>query len=386
MILPATYTTVLILLCVSLFCLGTWINAFKAAGSKWRFELFSIDFGLGALIAAIAAAYTLGVLGSDLGFSDRLLVAGRTAQALALLAGAVFNLGNMLLLACVSLLGIASAFPLCIGIALIVSSCFDFRPPGMYYFLAGDILILITVFLELRAGRLREAAMAVNKPPAPKPHSATAHVEHIPAKATVAAAHATNPLKTPSHRTSSGRSRSSKRAASKPISRRTVRGITAGLVGGTALGFFTILLQNSLPGDIGLGPYAAMLLFAIGVFGSTIVYNFYFLNIAIEGQSLTFASYFQGTKGQHVLGVLAGVMCMAGLLAATIAVQSSSPAEMPKLLQILLPLLCVPLACFYAVTFWKELRVPAKSRFALLLGLVLFLCSLGLFAYGFAGH
>src|SRR5579875_3253920 len=115
MILPVTYVPVLILLIASLFCLGAWINTFKAAGAKWRFELFAIDFSIGGLLVVLIAAFTLGTLGSDLAFSDRMLVAGRTAQALAIIAGAVFNLGNMLLLAAVGLIGISTAFPLTIG-------------------------------------------------------------------------------------------------------------------------------------------------------------------------------------------------------------------------------------------------------------------------------
>ncbi|HEX4749735.1 MAG TPA: hypothetical protein VH302_09355 [Bryobacteraceae bacterium] len=382
MILPATYLAVLVLLVVSLFCLGTWINTFKAAGPKWGFELFSMDFSAGALIVVVIAAYTLGTLGSDLPFSDRLLVAGKTNQVLAILSGAVFNLGNMLLLASVSLIGISVAFPLSIGVALIVSGCFHYRADNISYLVGGSVLALITVVLELRAARLREAARPAQKPVLP-----VAAGQVNPATATVAAASRTAPLKTSSGHSHGNHSIGSQKGPEpKRMSRRSVRGITAGLIGGIALGFFVPILEDCVPGDIGLGPYAGMLLFGIGMFASTFAYNFYFLNITIEGNALTFASYFRGKRKQHLLGLLGGTICISGLLAATLGVQSSGSVDMPKLLSFLIPLLSIPLAVFYGAAFWKEWRVASHSRSAHLLAFVLFLCSLGLFAYGFNVH
>src|SRR5579875_4114249 len=126
MILPTTYVSALLLLIFSFLCLGTWANTFRLSGTRWRFELFNIDFAVGAILISVIAAFTLGTLGSDLAFSDRMLVAGRTAQAFLVGAGFIFNLGNMLLLAAVSMIGFASAFPLSIGLALVVTSLFHF--------------------------------------------------------------------------------------------------------------------------------------------------------------------------------------------------------------------------------------------------------------------
>src|SRR5579875_142197 len=121
MILPSTYASALVLLVLSFFCLGTWVNTFKLTGTHWRFELFSIDFAIGAILLSVIAAFTLGTMGSELAFSDRMLVAGRGAQVFVVAAGFIFNLGNMLLLASISILGIAGAFPLSIGLAIIIA-------------------------------------------------------------------------------------------------------------------------------------------------------------------------------------------------------------------------------------------------------------------------
>ena len=77
MILPATYLSALLLLVVSMICWGSWANTFKLTGEKWRFEFFSYDFAIGLLLGAVIAAFTFGTLGSELTFSDRLMIAGK---------------------------------------------------------------------------------------------------------------------------------------------------------------------------------------------------------------------------------------------------------------------------------------------------------------------
>ena len=87
MILPQTYTGALILLILSLICLGSWPNFYKLAG-KWRYEFFYLDFAFGVLVMAAIAAVTLGNLGFD-GFSltDDVIHAGRRQLVFAFLAG-----------------------------------------------------------------------------------------------------------------------------------------------------------------------------------------------------------------------------------------------------------------------------------------------------------
>ena len=91
MILPETYLSALLLIILSMLCWGSWANTFKLTG-KWRFELFYYDYSVGVLVAAIIAAYTFGSLGSELSFSDNMLVAAKRNMAYAVAAGMVFNL------------------------------------------------------------------------------------------------------------------------------------------------------------------------------------------------------------------------------------------------------------------------------------------------------
>src|SRR5690242_7656924 len=124
-------------LLVSFICLGSWITTFKLAGKRWRFELFSLDFALGAVLLSSVAAFTLGNIAADLPFNDRILLSSKTAQALVFSAGFVFGLANLLLLGAVSLLGIAGAFPISVGLGLIVHTLLNFRSYSSGTALAG---------------------------------------------------------------------------------------------------------------------------------------------------------------------------------------------------------------------------------------------------------
>src|SRR5580704_8759475 len=109
MILPGSQLYNLILLAFGMLCLGTWANTFKLTW-KWRFELYYFDFALGTLLAAVAIGLTFGSLGWD-GFAlvDDIGIAGKQKDAIAMGAGVVFNLGNMMILGALSLSGVTVA-------------------------------------------------------------------------------------------------------------------------------------------------------------------------------------------------------------------------------------------------------------------------------------
>jgi glucose uptake protein len=374
--LPATHNAELLSFIGCLVGLALWVNLFKAVAPKYRWELFSVDFALGAVILALVASYTLGTMGTDLGVGDRILVAGRTSQALALIAGAVFGLGSMLLLASISLVGAAVAFPFAAGVALIVSSAFHFHPGNSFYLVGGILITLVVLVLETRGARLREAAShtssgaaaATQVPAEPPVESAGTHRS---ASATVAAKGTTARKKVrPARKTQKHQ--------------RAVRGIVAALFSGIPLALFIPVLQNCLAGDLGLQAYAGMLLFGIGMFLSTIVYDLYFLNVPVEGSSLTFAAYFRASAMQHVSGLFAGAILMAGLLAGSVAMLSPIVANIPAVRHILYPLLCVPLASLFGIAFWRELKGPGKVSYSVPAGVSLFVGALALFSYGFS--
>jgi glucose uptake protein len=274
MILPQTYTWVLFLTILSLICLGSWANLYKLAG-KWRYEFFYVDFAFGMMIAAAVAAFTVGSLGFD-GFSvsDDLINAGKRQWVFAFLAGAVFNLGNVLLMGAVSVGGMATAFPISMGttltVALLIGRFTGGRPlPGGW--LAGGLVAIL-------------AAMVC---------AALAHASVMGAR------------------------RAGLLAANR---KREARGTTAlkGILLAFGSGLITavmypLLARASLP-EIGLGPYSLTLLFALGMFLSTFVYSIFFMNLPVEGEPVIIGDYFRGKVTAHIFGLVAGIIWCAGAL------------------------------------------------------------------------
>jgi glucose uptake protein len=318
LVLPTTWLSAILLLALSFICLGSWANTFKAAGSRWRFELYSIDFAVGALIVAVLAAYTLGTLGSDLSFSDRMLVAGRTNQAMGIVAGAIFALGNMLLLAAVSLLGMSAAFPLCVGSAVVIAGLFQFRAAQPLWLAVGLALLVCGVILAVFAIRINKTSV---RPPSPRPG-----------------------VRAPEKKPSSG-----------------MKGIVTGLISGIALGCFFPIVQRGFSGDFGLGPYAGLLLIAIALLVSTLVLDLYFMNIAIAGGPIGFSAYFTGLPHQHFLGFAGGAVWASGMLAVGLAMSTPATVEVDAALRTFVPLASIALAVFWGFVKWKEFATAPKS-------------------------
>src|SRR3984885_8259496 len=150
MILPGSQLFNLILLAFGMLCLGTWANTFRMT-SKWRFELYAFDFAVGTVLAAVLIGLTFGSLGWD-GFAlmDDVRVAAKQKDALAMLAGAVFSLGNMLMLGGLSIAGVTAAYM--IGVSLMMTSgivIMHFSAPSgnRTMLIVGALLMLLAAVL-----------------------------------------------------------------------------------------------------------------------------------------------------------------------------------------------------------------------------------------------
>ena len=344
MVLPTSYISALLLLVLSALCLGLWPSIFKRTGSQWRFELFYFDFAIGAILLVVIAAFTFGTFGSEMAFDDRMLVAGRTAQAWVVTAGFLFNLGNMLLVAAMSLLGISATLPLSAGLALIVVSMSNFRAENVVFLIAGIVLLLVSLVLDGTACRLRDQGNATAIKGSSKPVA---------------------------------------KAAPKAKTRRTSKGILIALLSGIPLGLFYPLFTKGEAGDFGLGPYASMLLFCVGMIIATIVFNFYFMNIAIEGGAISFNAYFRGRASQHFLGFVSGAIWAAGALAATVAAAAPSRIGLSPWLRLFVPLASVLVALVSGLWIWGEFRAKSKNaRLCMGVTAVLLACGLALTGTG----
>src|ERR1700755_1709679 len=115
-----SYPWALVFCVITMFCWGSWANTQKLARKGWRFELFYWDYVLGVLLLSLLLGLTLGSHGSAGPFLEDLEQASRSSVGAALLGGAIFNLANILLVAAIDIAGMSVAFPVGIGLALVV--------------------------------------------------------------------------------------------------------------------------------------------------------------------------------------------------------------------------------------------------------------------------
>jgi glucose uptake protein len=337
MILPGSFAAVLILLIAGMLGWGVWANTFKATGGKWRFELFYFDFAIGVLLVATLLALTAGSLGFDgFSFADDLRLAGKRQELFGFLGGVVFNLGNMLLLAAVSLTGLAVAFPAAMGFALIVAGAWNYalNPGGNGALLivgaavvAGAIVFDVLAFKTAAAARLK------------------AQIE-------------------------AGALKSRKRKTS-------MKGVFLGLAGGLLLGSFGPLIQMGRVGENGLGPYSIGFIFSIGVLFSTFVFNLFFMNLPVQGEPVDIGEYFNAKAGRHVLGALGGIVWYIGMIASLVASRVEGAAHVSTSLSYGLGQSGMVIAALCGLYFWREYP-GADTAVKLRLGLMFLLLLAGI--------
>jgi len=336
MILPQSNPAVLFLMVLSLLCLGSWASFFKLAG-KWRFELFYLDFAIGLLLASVIFAFTVGNIGYDgFNFIDDLQHAGKRQWMYVFLAGLIFNLGNMLLMGAVSVAGLAVAFPMGMGVALLVGSGLGIagRPAGNATLLGlGCLLILASIIVNAVSYRIMGVAR----------HEALARAGH--AKST----RRPSPLK----------------------------GIVLALLAGLLIGGCTPLVEKARQGDLGLGPYAVGFVFAFGVFFSSFVYDIFFMNLPVEGDPAEFGWYLNGSLKQHLSGLASGFLWYTGIVSAWVCTSVPEAMQGAPLPRFLLAQGSPVLAALWGIVVFREFK-NSDIRVKLMgtLMLVLFLCGL----------
>jgi glucose uptake protein len=338
MTLPTTYAAALLVTIISMICWGSWANSLKLTG-KWRFELFYFDYSLGVLLAAVIIAFTFGTLGSD-GFLllDDLMRAGRRNVAYAFGAGMIFNLGNMLLVAAIALAGMSVAFPIAIGLALVMGAILNYivRPQGNPALIfTGVAVVVLAIIVDALAYRSLGMLKEVEK------------------------------MRAGAHRTL------------KPSV--SWKGVLVSLAGGALIGSFYPLVEMAKTGEAGLGPYAVGLVFCAGVFFSTFVYNLYFMNLPVQGPPVELRDYFRGRPVQHLLGVLGGMVWCAGTLAGLVAASTPPEVQVGPAVSYAMEQGAPMVSALWGILVWKEFAgSDAKVKALLVLMFFLFLSGLGL--------
>ncbi len=324
MLLPHTYGTALSLMILSMCCWGSWANTVKLC-PRYRFQLFYWDYAIGMVLCALALGLTAGSHGS----AGAQLVPDmvQTAPLLifyAVLGGVIFNVANLLLVAAIDVAGLAVAFPVGIGLALVIGAVSNYiiTPVGNPLLLFGGVaLVVVAIILDARAYRKREKKA---------------------------------------------------RAA-------TTRGIVLSLVAGVLMGCFYPFVAralNGLPGEPAPGPYAISVFFAIGLLLSTFPANWLLMAKPLDGKPPVKGSdYWPAPLDWHLAGVLGGaVWCVGGV---SNFVASGAHLVGPAVSYTIGQGATMVSAC-WGVFVWREFAgAPPAARRLLALMFVFFLLGLG---------
>ena len=332
MILPHDPATLMCLMILSLVCLGSWANFYKLAG-KWRFELFCFDFAFGLLAVALILALTAGTLGFDgFNFHDDLMGAGKQQWLFGFLGAVIFNFANMLLIAAISVAGIALTFPVGFGVAFIVGSAISYATgPGVNpaFLFGGCALLALAAILDCSA------------------FSRLGVLQH-------------------ENQARAGSAKSTRRPSS-------MQGIVLAMIGGTLMGTSSPLLAKAQVPEIGLGPYSLMAIFGMGVLFSTFVFNLFFMNLPIEGDPLEFTAYLKGSLRQHAMGAIGGGLWALGATAALVAGTSKGDTHLPQTTFDVLSQSAPLLAALFGLLVWREYRGgDLRVKFSAVLMLLVF--------------
>ena len=157
-----SYTLAIIFCFITMICWGSWGNTQKLASKNWRYELYYWDYTIGILLFALLLVFTLGSFGdSGRGFLEDIQQVEAAYIASALIGGAIFNASNILLSASVSIAGMAVAFPLGVGLALVLGVFINYfsSPKGdPFWLFTGVVLIVIAIICNgIAAGKNQKA-------------------------------------------------------------------------------------------------------------------------------------------------------------------------------------------------------------------------------------
>ncbi len=330
MVVVESYALAVVLCFVTMLCWGSWANTQKLATKEWRFQLFYWDYALGVLLLALFLAFTLGSIGSvGRSFLADLSQGSRSALISALFGGVIFNLANILLVAAIDIAGMAVAFPIGIGIALVLGVITNYlaTPVGNPRLLfAGVAAITLAIFLDALAyGRL--------------------------------------PLRG---------------------QKTTAKGIVISISAGLLMGFFYRFVAASMSTDFinleagKLSPYAAVVIFSLGLFLSNFLWNTLVMVKPFVGGPVPLGDYFRkGNRRLHLIGILGGVIWSLGMSLSIIAFGTAGPAISYGLGQG-----ATMVAAFWGVFIWKEFEsAPAGTGKLLTLMFAFFIVGLGLIIF-----
>jgi glucose uptake protein len=318
MFVVESYALAVVLCVITMLCWGSWANTQKLASREWPFQLFYWDYAIGVFLFALALALTLGSTG-DVGrsFLSDLGQAGWRPLMMALLGGIVFNLANILLVAAIDIAGMAVAFPIGIGLALVLGVVTNYlaTPIGNPVPLFGGVA-LVAVAIVLSAAAYRRLPSEGQRTPG--------------------------------------------------------KGIALSVIAGLLMGYFYRFVAASMfeirfetgqllvdpePGK--LSPYTALIVFSAGLLLSNFVWNSLVMARPFVGDPVPYGDYIRkGNSRLHLVGILGGVIWSVGMSLSIIASGAAGFAISYGLGQG-----ATMVAAFWGIFIWQEFKdAPAGTN------------------------
>jgi glucose uptake protein len=294
MFIPHSLGIALVMMISSAICWGSWANTYKGV-KNYRFELFYWDYAVGIFLISVILAFTMGSTSNDANrFLNNVRSADTSNIVSTMVGGAIFNLANLLLVAAIDTAGLAVAFPVSIGIALVVGVVLSYiqQPKGNGGLLAAGVLCaVIAVIMDGKAyGSLASAGRSVSK-----------------------------------------------------------KSIVTCIVSGVLMGLWAPFVTHAMTQGNALGPYSVAVFLTLGALLSCSIWNVYFMKKPLVGEPVDFTGFFSGPASGHVLGLLGGVIWGTGMVFNLVAANFTGVAISYAIGQ------SAPMvAALWGVLAWKE--------------------------------
>lgn len=313
MFIVGTYTMAVALCFITMLCWGSWANTQKIAAKSWRFELFYWDYVIGILLFSLIFGFTFGSTGvKGMSFAESICQASNSSIINPIIGGIIFNLSNILLVAAISIAGMAIAFPVGVGIAMVLGVLINYiaTPKGdpILLFIGVGIVVVAIILDALAYKKLKLSEQ-----------------------------------KTPT------------------------KGIVLSVLAGFLMAWFFRFVASAIAVDpentaAGLSeagkltPYAAFFFFVIGIVISNFLFNTYLMKRPIEGTPVNYRQYFQGNFRSHLSGIIGGMIWALGTSLSLLAAGEAGYAISFGLGQG-----ATMIGAFWGVFIWKEFKGANKA-------------------------
>lgn len=327
MFIVQNYPFAVLLCLITMLCWGSWGNTQKLAAKTWRYELFYWDYVIGIVLLSLIVGFTLGSIGDQgRSFTDDIMQVSSNNFWSAFAGGIIFNAANILLSASISLAGMSVAFPVGVGLALVLGVFINYfgAPKGdpLILFMGVALIVIAIILNGLASGKVSTGT------------------EENKAKK---------------------------------------KGVFIAICAGILMSFFYRFVASTMdlnnlekPMQGMLTPYGAFFIFSLGILGSNFIFNTVVMKKPFIGEPVSYSQYFKGNLSTHSVGVLGGIIWGVGTVLSYIAAGKAGPAISYALGQ------GAPMiAALWGVFIWKEFKGASKPvNLLLTLMFILFITGL----------